>query len=187
MTMPNRTSQAATPYAPPARWLHWIMAALVLCVIPAGFVMMNMDDGPAQNRLFDLHRSIGFTILCLAVVRVAVRVANGRPPHLDHVPGWQWIIADTVHYALYALIFIMPLLGWLGSNAFGSQVSVFGLFTLPTLVAKDDALSDLFNGWHVRLAFVMTALVALHILAALYHAIIRRDGVLARMVPSLNR
>ena len=175
------------PYAPPARLIHWIMAALVILVIPLGFAMMNMDSGPTQDRLFDLHRSIGFTILCLAVIRVVVRILNPPPPPPETMARSLWMVANAVHYALYALIFVMPVLGWLASNAFGSAVSIFGLFTLPNIVAKDDALADLFGEWHARLGFLMTALVILHAAAGLWHGFVRRDGVLSRMWPGLSR
>jgi len=189
MSPTSRPPEAAIlkPYAPPARWLHWIMAALVLAVIPAGFVMMNMGSGPAQDRLFDLHRSIGFTILCLAVLRVLVRILNPPPGRPEGMHRHMWLTAEAVHYALYALIFVMPVLGWLASNAFGSPVSVFGLFTLPNIVGKDDALADLFGNWHQRLGYLMTGLLVLHIGAGLFHGVIKRDGVFSRMWPGLSR
>ncbi|MDI4658484.1 cytochrome b [Xanthobacter autotrophicus] len=182
-------SAAAAPaaYVRPARWLHWIMAVLVLSVIPAGFIMMNLPSGPAQDWFFDLHRSIGFTILCLAVLRVVVRILNPPPPRPANLPFALWLPAEIIHYILYTLLLVMPPLGWLASNAFGSTVSVFGLFNLPNLVSKDDALADLFGGWHQRLAYLITALVILHIAAGLWHGIIKRDGVLSRMLPHLSR
>lgn len=174
-------------YALPARTLHWAVALLVLAVIPAGFIMMNLPSGPAQNQVFDLHRSIGILIFALAVIRVGVRLAYqppGRPPHM---PRLQWAAAEAVHYALYALILVMPILGWLASNTFGSTVRVFGLFDLPNLMAKDEALSEKIGGLHAWLGLLMTALLAGHIGAALWHGIVRRDGVVSRMLPFLSR
>lgn len=175
------------PYARPARWIHWLTALAVLFVIPAGIAMMNLPSGPAQDRLFDLHRSVGILILTLSVLRVAVRVALGTPPRPEGIPDWQWRAANSVHHLLYALIFIMPLLGWAASSAFGAQVSVFGLFTLPNLVPKNEAMSDLYGNIHAYLGFFMTILVLAHIAGGLYHGIIRRDGVLSRMLPGLSR
>ncbi|MDI4664080.1 cytochrome b [Xanthobacter autotrophicus] len=171
----------------PARWLHWIMAVLVLSVIPAGFTMMNLPSGPAQDRFFDIHRSIGFTILCLAVLRVVVRILNPPPPRPANLPFALWLGAEVIHYALYTLLLVMPVLGWLASNAFGSAVRVYGLFTLPMLVGKDDALADLFGVTHQRLCYLMIMLLVLHIGGGLWHGIIRRDGVLSRMLPHLSR
>ncbi|MFS8036376.1 cytochrome b [Xanthobacter sp. AM11] len=163
------------------------MALLVICVIPAGFIMMNLPSGPAQDRFFDLHRSIGFLILCLAVVRVAVRILVPPPGRPDGLPLIQWRVAEAVHYALYVLILVMPVLGWLTSSAYGATVNVFGLFSLPNLVGKDEALSDLLGDWHQRLGILMTALLLLHMGAGLWHGIVQRDGVLSRMLPGLSR
>ncbi|WP_127092006.1 cytochrome b [Aquabacter cavernae] len=173
-------------YSVPARWIHWITALCVLLVIPFGFVMMRLPSGPGQDQLFDLHRSIGFTILCLAVLRVAVRVAYGAPPPAPGLAPWQRILSTAVHHLLYVLIFLMPLLGWGASSAFGAKVSVFGLFTLPDLVAKNEHLSDLLGQAHGLLGFVMTGLVLLHIGGALMHAL-KGDGVLSRMLPASFR
>ena len=175
------------PYALPARWLHWLTAAAVLFVIPAGIAMMNLPQGPAQDRLFDLHRSVGILILVLAVLRVAVRVALGAPPPAPGLPRWQQVVANATHHLLYVLIVVMPLLGWATSSAFGAQVSVFGLFTLPALLAKNEPLSDLLGTIHQVLGFAMAALVGLHIAAGLFHGIVKRDGVLSRMIPALSR
>ncbi len=187
MTPPLGIGTTITPYALPARWLHWLTAAAVLFVIPAGIAMMNLPDGPAQDRAFDLHRSVGILILVLAVLRVAVRIARGAPPPAPGIPRWQQVAANAVHHLLYVLIFVMPLLGWATSSTYGAKVSVFGLFTLPDLLAKNEPLSELLGTIHQWLGFTMAGLVGVHILAGLYHGIIRRDGVLSRMIPALSR
>lgn len=163
------------------------MAALVLAAIPAGFVMMSLPSGSAQDTLFDVHRSLGFTIFCLAVVRVAVRTLNPPPPPPASLPALQWRVAETVHYALYGLLLVMPILGWLASSAFGSTVRVYGLFDLPNLVSKDDALADLLGNAHAYLGFVISGLLVVHIGVGLWHGLVRRDGILSRMLPSLSR
>ncbi len=175
-----------TSYPAPVRWIHWVSALCVLLVIPFGFIMMRLPSGPGQDQLFDLHRSIGFLILCLAVVRVATRILLGAPPPVPGMPRWQHVVSNAVHHSLYVLIFLMPLLGWGASSAFGAKVSVFGLFTLPDLVAKDEALSHTLGDAHSVLGYVMTALVLMHIGAALMHAV-KGDGVISRMIPALGR
>lgn len=180
-------SVPVTPYSLPARWLHWLTAIAVLLVIPFGFIMMRLPSGPAQDQLFDLHRSIGFLILCLAVLRVFVRIVKGAPPTPPGLPAWQRVVSHAVHYLLYVLIFAMPLLGWATSSAFGARVSVFGLFTLPDLVAENRPLSDTLGEIHAYLGWTMAVLVAIHIGAALMHGVIQRDGVLSRMIPALSR
>lgn len=184
---PYQAPPPLQPYAPPARWLHWIMAGLVIAVIPLGFAMMNVPSGPTQDRLFDLHRSVGFLILCLAVLRVAVRLLIPPPPPPQAMPRALWLAAATVHHALYVLLLVMPVLGWLASSAFGATVTVFGLFDLPNLVTKNDAQADLFGLWHQRLGYLIIALVLVHMGAGLWHGVVRRDGVLSRMMPFLSR
>lgn len=169
-------------YSLPARLLHWVSALCILLVIPLGFIMMNLSGGRLQDQLFDLHRSFGFLILCLAVLRVFTRVVLGAPPPPPDIPQWQVRASHAVHHILYVLIFVMPLLGWGASSAFGAKVSVFGLFTLPDLVPKNETLSNLFGTAHSWLGFVMTAIVLLHIGAAILHAI-KGDSVLFRMLP----
>ena len=187
MAHANRPSPERAFYAAPARWLHWSVALLVLLVIPAGLVMVRLPSGAAQNQLFDFHRSVGIAILALAIVRVGVRVLYRPPGRPANMPTWMWAAAEAVHYALYALIFVMPILGWLASSSFGAPVYFFGLFELPALVGKDEALSKLTGTAHVWLGFLMAGLVLLHMGAGLYHGIIRRDGVLSRMLPILSR
>lgn len=173
-------------YSLPARLLHWVSALCVLAVIPLGFVMMNLASGPLQDQLFDLHRSFGFLILCLSVLRVFTRVVKGAPPPPADIPRWQVKLSTGVHHLLYVLIFVMPLLGWGASSAFGAKVSVFGLFTLPDIAPKNDALSNALGTAHSLLGFLMTALVLLHMGGALLHAV-KGDSVLPRMLPSWTK
>ena len=187
--MANETLHPARPrfYAPPARWLHWIVAVLVLVIIPVGLVMVRLGPGALQDQLFAYHESIGIVIFALAVVRVATRALNPVPGRPADMPVWMWGVAELVHYSLYALIIVMPILGLLTATAFGAQVSVFGLFTMPTLIGKDEALSKMLGEWHERGGYLMAALVALHIGAGLFHGVVKQDGVLSRMLPFLSR
>lgn len=187
--MANETSHPARPsvYAPPARWLHWIVAILVLMVIPAGLVMVRLDGGALQDQLFYYHESIGILIFALAVLRVLTRALNPVPGRPAGMPVWMWGVAELTHYTLYALIIVMPILGWLTATTFGAQVSVFGLFTMPSPLGKNEALSDMLGDWHERGGYLMAALVALHIAAGVYHGIVKQDGVLSRMLPFLSR
>lgn len=149
--------------------------------------MVRLPSGTAQNQLFDLHRSIGILILALAILRVLVRVLIPPPGRPEGMPAPMWAAAEAVHYTLYALILVMPILGWLASSAFGAPVFFFGVLELPALVAKDEALSKVFGALHSWLGYLMAVLVILHIGAALFHGIVKRDGVLSRMLPSLSR
>lgn len=179
-------SPRATPraYGPAAKWLHWIMAAAILTTIPLGIAMVNAAPGPTQNSLYNLHRSFGALVLALAAIRLAVRLVRGAPaPHPSLGPVLR-VASLTVHRALYVFIFLVPLLGWAGTSAFGAQITVFGLFVLPPILPKDEPMSKLLLGTHKIAAFTFAAFITLHIAAGLWHGLVRRDGVLERMLPA---
>ncbi len=183
--MMSDTDLRARPlhYAPISKALHWIMALLVLGMIPAGIVMVNIGEGALQNNLFDLHRSFGALVFALALWRVSVRIAHGTPAPAAGLTQFERIASTFVHYALYALLLAMPLLGWLMTSAYRVDVSVFGLFTLPHAVPENEALFKAFQRAHVVGGLSMALLVGLHIAGALKHTFINRDTVLWRMLP----
>jgi cytochrome b561 len=170
-------------YSPLSKWLHWIMAGFVLSIIPVGLTMTRLPSGKLQDSLFELHESFGATILTLACLRVAVRLISGVPEPYASLALWQRLAAEITHRMLYALIFIVPLLGWAGASAFGAPISIYGLFTLPPILAVDKHLAETLFSVHMAAAYLISAIVAVHIGAALLHGFIHRDGVLARMLP----
>ena len=170
-------------YSAAQKSLHWIMAAVVLFMIPVGLVMVRIPEGPVQGKLFDLHRSFGLVVLALAVVRVAVRTAHGAPADYPGLTRFERLASNAAHHALYVLIFLMPLLGWAGESAFGASWTFFGLFRVPHILPDNRALSDLLLGAHRWAGYLMAAILAAHIGGALMHAVIKRDGVLTRMLP----
>lgn len=165
--------------------LHWVIAALIV----AQFVFANLaeeaeDAGSLMGQIMWLarHKSVGITILALAVVRIAWRFANPVPAQPAGMPAWQRLAAGGTHWLLYALLFAMPLTGWAMSSAANFPVSVFGLFTLPNFVGPDDGLKEALEQVHENLATAMFVLAGLHILAALKHQFVDKDGALARML-----
>ena len=173
--------QAVQRYTGVARLLHWSMAALVLTTIPVGFVLLALPQGRVQNTLFDLHRSIGVLLFALVVIRLAWRLTH-PPPLLDDLPPWQRIASGTVHRLLYAILLIQPIIGWWGTSAFGAPINVFWLFELPPLVSKDELAAKQILAWHGIIGITLSAIVAIHISAALFHHFVRRDEVLRRML-----
>jgi len=157
------------------------MAALVLTTIPVGFVLLALPQGRVQNTLFDLHRSIGVLLFALVVIRLAWRLTH-PPPLLDDLPPWQPIASGTVHRLLYAILLIQPIIGWWGTSAFGAPINVFWLFELPPLVSKDELAAKQILAWHGIVGITLSAIVAIHISAALFHHFVRRDEVLRRML-----
>ncbi len=170
-------------YSPLSKWIHWITALLVLMIIPGGILMTHMEEGPLQDRIFDLHRSFGVVVFGLAVIRVAARKAFGTPAPLESLTPLERRASVSVHHSLLALIFIMPLIGWLMTSAYRVDVSVFGFFTLPHLMPKSEPIYDALAALHGWLGYLMALLILSHIGAAIMHTFIKRDGVLQRMLP----
>ncbi len=170
-------------YAAASKWLHWIIAACVLAVLPMGIVMPRLPEGALQNELFDLHRSTGMLVLALAVLRVSARYAFGTPAPARSLTRFERIASLAAHHALLVLIFLMPLVGWASMSAYRAEVSVYGLFTLPNILPKDATLYGVLSWAHTILGYAMAAILVAHIGGALMHGFIRRDGVLNRMLP----
>lgn len=176
-----------TQYGPFARFLHWTAAILVVMTIPAGVTMAHIGPGPAQNVLYVAHESIGLTILALATLRLAWRLADPPPPLPASVAPVQALLARLNHYLLYLLLFLMPATGYLFVIAGGYPMTWFALFAVPRLVGKNEGLSKLMETTHLGLQFAVYALVLAHVAAAFHHHLVRRDGVLRRMWPERRR
>ena len=169
-------------YGAAARSFHWVTAALILTMIPAGFVMLDAPAGAIQNFLFDYHRSCGVVLFVITVARLVWRWKSPPAAIEEDIPLVQRIVARVVHFLLYVLLLIQPVVGWIGTSAYGAPIKVFWLFVLPPIVDKDKAVADTFLELHETLGLTMAALVAMHIGGALYHHFIRRDRTLMRMV-----
>ena len=169
-------------YTTTARILHWVVAALVLLMIPVGIVIANEWGGPAQTFLYNLHKSIGVTLIPLVIVRLIYRLLNPPPPLPDDIPAIQKVAAYTTHWALYALLLVQPMVGYVMTSAYPAPVPFFGLFNLPPIWPEDRALSDRLSVVHLYLGLSIAVFAAMHIAAALFHHFVRKDRVLMRMV-----
>src|SRR5687767_9049561 len=112
------TSIAAPGYTAIAKALHWLTAALVLTMIPIGIVMSNLSLGPAGDVLYDIHRSIGAVLIPIVLVRLVYRLTNPPPPLPADIPAIQQLAAHTTHWALYALLIVQPIVGWVATSAY---------------------------------------------------------------------
>lgn len=177
----------ALRYSTTARVLHWIMALLILLTIPAGFIMVQPDlDRSVQNALFIYHKNVGVLLFLLVVVRLSWRLISPPPPLPAHVPDWQVRISGLTHYALYALLFVMPVAGYIRVRAGGFPIEGLDALGVPALVPRSDALAETAKTVHFIGAITITALLALHISAALFHGIVKRDGVFSRIWPPVG-
>lgn len=173
------------PYTRVAIALHWLIALLVVAQFAWGWWMLGIAKQPVGPRVdaFNLHKSMGLVIFALMALRILWRLAH-RPPALPPMPRWQAMAAHVNHYALYALLLIQPLSGYLGSEVSGYPVKFFGM-TLPAWAGKNLALKDFLSVVHLISSWLIAATIVLHVAAAVKHALVDRDGLLSRMgIPS---
>lgn len=174
-------------YTATAIALHWLVAVFILAAFPLGLYMAGLALSPLKLRLISYHKWLGVTILLLAVARLAWRAGHVPPPLPESLPRWQHRATAALHFLLYALLFAIPLSGWLMSSAKGIQTVYLGLVPLPDLVGKDQALAAMFKNVHIALNYLLLALLADHVGAALKHHFIDRDGSLSRMLFGARR
>lgn len=176
--------EAPATYAPAQKWLHWSMAALiVLIMIPAGLTMTRLGEGETTNTLYELHKSFGLIIFGLALLRAAVRLTRGAPPLEPEIPSWQRFAAASSHYALYMLIFLVPLTGWAATSVCCAPVNLFWTVPLTLPVTGNEHLAKAIFRLHYGFVYTLMAIVSVHVAAALQHHFIRRDRTLTRMLP----
>jgi cytochrome b561 len=163
----------------PARILHWLMAVGIIAMLFIG-VGMVASVSERHQWLVEIHKPLGIALLLLVCVRIVRRLVRGTPPLPADLPPVQKLAAHASHVLLYALMFAMPLIGWAMLSAGGYPVTV-GPWLLPPIAPADAALFAFLRGAHRYLAFLLFATVLLHLAAALFHGLIRRDGVLSSM------
>jgi cytochrome b561 len=169
-------------FTPLQRLLHWLTAVCVLAMLFIGVGMVSTVM-PKYLTLVSIHKPLGIAILVLALIRLAVRGRYGAPALPADLPEPIKLAAQLSHYALYALMIGMPLLGWGMLSAAAYPVVLFGGVHLPAILPQSDRLHTLLWDAHFYLAFAFFAVVLMHIAAALFHALIRRDGVFEAMAP----
>lgn len=174
----------ASNYSGTAKTLHWLVVVLLIAQFAFAWTMPHIGRNTPVSTLIGLHFSFGVVILAVVVVRLAWRLLYGVPPQEPGVPAWQETLSGIVHWLLYALLLIIPILGWINADWRGMPVSLFGLFEMPKLIAPRAVGWQFTGDLHGLLSnYLLLALVGLHVVAALYHHFVRHDGVLKRMLP----
>lgn len=166
-----------------AKALHWLILALLIAQFIFAWTMPHIGRNTPVTALISLHFTFGVIILAVAVIRLLWRLTHPEPPPEDGIPPWQTASARLVHWLLYILLFVVPILGWINASYRGMPIVMAGL-ELPQLVAARAPGWGWTGDIHGYLAdYALLVLVGLHVAAALYHSFVRRDGVLQRMLP----
>ena len=186
MDKETRMAERPAGYSGLQKLIHWVMALFVLTLIPVGFIMVargkatNFDA--TTNDLYTAHKTFGFVVLLLMVLRIVVRIMQGTPAHEASLNRLQIIASKAVHELLYLMLLIVPMLGWLGVSAYGAR-GLLGGFALPEILIKNEGLAKVLLAYHGYAALALVALLGAHIGAALLHRFILKDGVMKRMLP----
>ena len=170
-------------YSTAARRFHWWTVLLIAAQVPIGLFMVRYgaatEFAEPTGKLYDAHKLIGLTILVLALVRLAYRLVHGAPADEPTLEPWERAGSHITHWAIYALLIVVPLLGWLAVSHYG-PFEPFGI-KLPALAAQDEARATKVFFVHMLAAYLLIVLLGMHVGAALFHYVIRKDGVLRRM------
>lgn len=182
---PDTASKAAAParFDTVSQGLHWLSVVLITALFASAWSLSLAEGSPVAGALLTLHRSIGVSLWIVVLSRLAWRLRfAARPPLPSDVPKLQKTGAALSEAGLYVLMLVQPLTGLAQSAVRGKPFQLF-VFETPRLMARDKALASLFHNIHELGAWLLLGLIGLHVAAALFHGLVRRDGVLASMWP----
>ncbi|HEY3889093.1 MAG TPA: cytochrome b [Caulobacteraceae bacterium] len=171
----SRTNQA----------LHWVTALCMFAILPLAWVMTNARQGtPFSEALFNWHKTLGAIVLLVTIWRLGWRFIDGPPPYPPIIAAWERALSRTAYWLFFFILLWMPITGFLTSSYGGHAVKLFNLIPTPLLLPKDKGLSELFATLHGLGQWAVYALILAHLGAVAFHLIVRRDGVLGRMLPA---
>jgi cytochrome b561 len=162
---------------------HWLIVVLIVVMAWLGLSMTDLPNTPNTTRLYTRQKSSGFSLPALVILRLIWRPNPGAPRPLPGIPAWQERVASLTHFALYVLLLVIPLTGWIFNSAAGFPLQWFGMVNLPALGGRSTALRELSGTWHEWLFWALIALALVHAAAAIYHHLFQHDATLARKLP----
>lgn len=167
--------------------MHWIMFILIMAV----YASINLRElfpkgSDPREALKALHFMLGLSVILLLIIRIWARFSSPKPPITPNLNKFQTFLSNFLHYFLYAMMIVMPILGWLTLSASGKVIPFFGI-ELPALIAKNKAYAESLKEIHLTIGNIGYYLITLHVGAALFHHYIKRDNTLSRMLPELKR
>jgi len=166
-------------HRPLTRLLHWVIAVLVLITWPLGFMIGYAKKDVVMN-FYLLHESFGFIVLWIMLIRIGNKLTSPHP--IAKGPAIERIAASTVHGLLYAFLIVMPVSGFLATNAHGFPLKWFGLFQVWSPIGKTPDVAWTLSAIHEWSAWILLGLLALHIAAVVFHHVFRKDETLYKIV-----
>ena len=165
-----------------ARSLHWLTVALIVAQFAIAWTMPDIHRGTKPLGLIAWHLSVGMAILAVVLIRAGWRLSHRAPPPPATLSPLLTTVSRLTHFALYALLIVLPLLGWANASARGWSVGLFGVLPLPPLMSTGSALGHQMGDVHQLAAWALLGLIGLHVLGALYHQFVVRDRTVSRML-----
>lgn len=173
-------------YGTVIKFLHWFMALLFVAMFTLAYTMTNLPHGPVRSTLYDIHKATGLLLFGFFTFRLFWRLTNVQPMIPSAMPLWQRHLANWNIIALYIVMFIMPLTGFLTSTLGGHDISFYGLFKIPAF-EQNQLASKFFSQTHEIISYLIIFFVALHFLGALHHHYFRKDTVLLSILPKIKK
>lgn len=170
-------------YSRMAMILHWLIAAMIVANLFLGFFHEDFAK-PARAAMMWWHKSLGFSILALTLVRLGWRLGHRPPPFDPVLKAWEVTLARAAHWLFYVLLLVIPISGWLLVSTSGRATSFFGLFDIGALpISRARDVHELFEEMHELLGYAMLALLTLHVVGALKHHFEGHRHLMGRMAP----
>ena len=183
MSAMKQSTATRLGYGPTTKILHWLIVLLLAIQYAIGWAMPDIHRGTKPEGLIAWHLWVGALIILVVAVRVSWRLAHPVPLLEDGAPAWQNALARLTHGLLYLILVVLVALGWANASARGYAVSFFGMMPLPAIMPEGSRAGMAMGDVHSFIGWLLLALIALHVAAALYHRLIRRDQVWQRMLP----
>lgn len=175
--------EVGQPYDVVSRTFHWLVVALVLVQIGIALVLPAILPKSVEDGITAWHLATGSTILVVMLLRLAWRLTHPMPPAPADLRPALRVLARGTHWAFYLVLILLPLLGWLAANAYGATPQLLGLIPLPRLLAPNQPVAETIGAVHKTVAMLLLVLIALHVSGVLYHVLVKRDGLIQRMLP----
>ena len=178
------TCNSKTDWGWPAKALHWVGAAMILILLVHGWWMTHMTPRPERLANYAWHSALGYDLLVLLILRLLWRWLNPLPELPADLRRWEHVATRLSHAGLYVLMFAVSLTGWIVATTFRVPMTkdLLGIDIPPLVTAVDRSVRQLIEESHMVLAYVLAAIVLIHIVDALRHHFVKRNEVLRRMI-----